>query len=385
MEQTLHRQPVAHESMLQAPCSPKFLLESHHYTDPAWEPIEQTQIFHKTWLYVGDGQQLSPGQAWIKSVAGQPIVITCIAPGQYQAFHNVCPHRAALLCPDHGIHTQKHLVCPYHAWVYSLEGHLVGVPSKARFPDDFAPENYDLKPIRLATWSDFLFVCLSGDGRESVPPLDTFLGSIPKELGRHRRPTTQRLWSQSRRVACNWKNYHDNTLCDYHVAIAHRTTLHRLQGPIKHYAHRFEPYTNLLFSPVPPSWREENTVLADLSDLAQNHFFTYGIFPNLHLLGFPNGLLAWIIIEPLTVDTCQVRLEVYGIPSASPSVDTLKAEFEAFMAEDMALTEGVQQGYASGTYVPGPVNRLEARIVQQQQLILECLKTAPMAHQEGDR
>lgn len=352
--------------------SDQFLLEAHHYTDPAWLAVEQSRIFQQTWIYVGDGSRLSPGQVWARSIAGRPIVITCAARGQFRAFYNVCPHRASLLCNDPGIHSQKQLTCPYHAWVYSLAGELVGTPSRDRLPEQFSPSDYPLKPVRLETWSGFLFVCFS----EHAPSLETFLGSIVTDLGHHRRETTQLLFSQAQEVGCNWKNYHDNTLCDYHVAIAHRSTIHKLQGPIKQYRHRFEAYSNLLYTPVPEAWQAGHRTLAGLSDFASRHFLTYGLFPNLHLLAFPNGLLAWIQIDPLTASTCQVTLEVYGIPEMSPAIEVLKAEFEGFMAEDVALTESVQQGYASGAYTPGPVSQLEDRVVHQQQLILAHLQAA---------
>ncbi|NET09139.1 MAG: aromatic ring-hydroxylating dioxygenase subunit alpha, partial [Symploca sp. SIO2B6] len=237
------------------------------------------------------------------------------------------------------------------------------------FAPEFEPTAYPLIPIRLGIWSGFLFISFTHD----LPSLETFLGRIPTQVGHHRRKTTQQLFSHTRQVACNWKNYHDNTLCDYHVAIAHRKTLHPLQGPVKHYAHAFSDYTNLLFTPIPSHWAAGNTILPDLSPFAQASFLTYGIFPNLHLLAFPNGILAWIQITPLTVNTCNVHLEVYGVPDLSPPINELQAEFEAFMAEDIALTESVQKGYGSGYYQPGPANRLESRIIHQQQLILNAL------------
>ena len=353
----------------------QFLLEAKHYTDPSLLPLEQQRIFQKTWLYVGDAQTLSPGEVWVKTIAGLPLIITCDASGRYQAFYNVCPHRAALLCPDAGVHRAKHLVCPYHAWVYSLEGQLLGTPSRSRLPDDFefnarTLKSYDLKAVRLEQWSGFIFICLS----EDAPPLDTFLDPVPSHLAHQRQASTELLFRQSRRVACNWKNYHDNTLCDYHVAIAHRTTLHQLQGPIQRYQYQFSTYINLLYTPTLQRWRDHHPALAHLSPLAQNHFLTYGIFPNLHLLAFPDGLFAWIQIEPLTVNTCEVMLEVYGLPQSPASVAALQAEFNGFMAEDEALTESVQQGYASGAYSPGPVSQLEARIVHQQRLILRYMQ-----------
>lgn len=351
-----------------------FLLNADHYTNPAWLSVEQTYIFQRTWLYIGDSAQLAVGQIWVRSVVGQPVVITCVAPGEFRAFHNVCPHRASLLCNETGIHTQKHLVCPYHAWVYDLSGNLVGAPSQQKFPDSFNPKDYGLKAVRLEIWCGFLFISFTDD----VPPLHTFLGSIPTNLGHHRRDETRLLLSQRKTVACNWKNFHDNTLCDYHVAIAHRKTLHKVQGPIKHYEHQLETYINCLRTPVTPGWQTENSVLPDLPELSQISFLTYGIFPNLHLLGLPNGILAWLYIDPLTVDTCELRSEVYGVPHLSPSPANLKADFDAFTNEDISLTESVQKGYTSGIYKPGPVNQLEARIIHQQKLILDFLSKAEM-------
>ncbi len=43
---------------------------------------------------------------------------------------------------------------------------------------------------------------------------------------------------------------HDNTLDDYHVAIAHKDTLHKEQGPIKNYRYK-EIYIPLDYSHGP--------------------------------------------------------------------------------------------------------------------------------------
>ncbi|MGB3138527.1 MAG: SRPBCC family protein [Nodosilinea sp.] len=324
---------------------------------------------------MGDGERLQPGTTWAKSVADTPILLVRTEGGDLRAFYNVCPHRAAILSPRVGIHPCQKLVCPYHAWVYDLSGNLVGVPSQDRFSESFQKQDFPLRPIRIETWSGFMFVCFD----DTAPSLIDFLGSIPKHLGQHRTPATQPLVTKEYTAACNWKNYHDNTLCDYHVAIAHRTTLNLVQGPIHCYQHQLEPFVNLLYTPVTADWRADNTILPTLQGYGREGFLTYGIYPNLHLLGFPNGLLVWLHIEPLTVASCRVSLEIYGDPEVCPPTETLLADFEAFMQEDMAITESVQQGYASGTYVPGPVNGLETRIIHQQQLIWEALSAAASA------
>lgn len=353
----------------------RFLLTADHYTNPRWMPIEQRAIFRRTWLYVGDGERLQPGMVWAKSVAGTPLLIVRDEDGELRAFYNLCPHRAAILSPQAGIHPCQKLVCPYHAWVYNLAGDLVGVPAQGQFSSLFQKADFALRSLRLETWAGFMFVCFD----DSAPPLIEFLGSIPDYLGQHRTAATQPLVAKQYTVACNWKNYHDNTLCDYHVAIAHRTTLHQVQGPIRRYQHQLEPFVNLLYTPTTAAWQAENSLLPTLQGRSREGFFTYGIYPNLHLLGLPNGLLAWLHIEPLTVESCRVSLDIYGDPELCPPTEALLADFEAFMQEDMVLTESVQQGYASGGYTPGPVNGLETRIIHQQQLIWDALAAVGMS------
>ena len=178
-----------------------------------------------------------------------------------------------------------------------------------------------------------------------------------------------------RKSCCNWKNYHDNTLCDYHVPVVHRQTLNVIQGPVPLYEHYFEPFVNLLYTPTTQQWRAENQVLDHLQERARFGFFTYGIFPNLHLIALPNGVLSWLRIDPITVETCQVNVEIYGIPGMDTASELIE-EFEAFMHEDMTVTEMVQRGYASGAYTPGVANQLEDRILHQQRLIRQFLLAA---------
>ncbi|HEY9818005.1 MAG TPA: aromatic ring-hydroxylating dioxygenase subunit alpha [Candidatus Obscuribacterales bacterium] len=342
------------------------------YTDPALLPLERERIFRRTWLYAGDAAQLAPGQVWVKEVAGLSLLIVRDKDHQLRAFHNVCPHRASPLCTQSGIQSLKHIICPYHAWVYGLDGKLIGAPSHDRFPDTFDTPDFPLVPVAIALWDNFIFVCLS------KPPCDLtdFLGDIPTALQGYRQPTTELVIQKQYTVACNWKNYHDNTLCDYHVAIAHRQTLNKVQGPIRHYEHSFGDYVNCLYTPTTPRWRADNIVLEHLSDRNRYGFLTFGMFPNLHLLAFPNGVLAWIQIEPNGVESCCVNLEVFAIPGFSTPTEILLKDFEDFMQEDMDLTEGVQKGYASGVYQSGMANHLEDRIIHQQKLIRQHLLNA---------
>ncbi|WP_036478389.1 aromatic ring-hydroxylating dioxygenase subunit alpha [Myxosarcina sp. GI1] len=341
-------------------------LAARYYTDPDLLPQEMQAIFRRTWLYVGDAANLSTqNNVWVTEAANCSILVTRDNNNILKAFYNVCPHRASVLVSQSGIHSLKKIVCPYHAWVYELDGQLQGTPAKDGFPECFHYEDFSLKAIRCEQWLGFIFVCFS----EDAPSLAEHLGEVHCNIKQHYSDLTTLLVKKQYSVACNWKNYHDNTLCDYHVRVVHPHTLDPIQGAVRHYEHFFDEYVNLLYTPTTKEWRSQHRVLGSLSDRARQGFFTYGIFPNLHLLALPNGVLAWLRIDPMTVDTCRINLEIYGIPNFSPPAAELEKDFEAFMKEDMEITEGVQQGYASGVYSGGIANQLEARILHQQRLI----------------
>lgn len=343
-----------------------FFLEASRYTDPAWLPLEQQYIFRKTWLYVGDALDLAePGAVKAVEVAGTSLLIARTETGSLNAFHNVCPHRASPFYYDDAVHVTKTLVCPYHGWVYGLDGQLKGAPMIKRFPDGFSCADFPLQAVRIEEWEEFMFVCFD----EAAPSLVDYLNPIPRDMQGYRTASTQRLLKRNYEVACNWKNFHDNTLCDYHVPIAHRETLSPVQGPVALYQHEFSDYVNLLYTPTTPDWRAANPVLEHLPDRNRLGFFTYGIFPNLHMFALPNGVFGWVSIIPRTVGTSTISVEVYGTPGISPTAEAIAADFNATTQEDIILTEGVQRGYASGAYTAGVANGLEARIMHQQALI----------------
>lgn len=348
----------------------RFLLEAEDYTDPTVLEQEQRCLFPRTWLWLGDARDLQPGMVRAVDLLGVPVLLTRAADGVLRAFRNCCPHRAARFCTE-GVHRPRHLVCPYHAWTYDLQGQLIGLPQPGSMPSDFRPADWPLLPLRLDCWQDFLFLNLGG----SAPPLETVLAPIPEHLGRFRTAEAGLLFSLDYRVACNWKVYHDNTLCDYHVAPAHRTTLHRLQGPVHRYEHQLGEWVNLLATPLVRAWRDRHDPRADLPGMARERFLTYGLFPNLHLLTFPDGILVWLAIWPDGVGHCRVDVQAYGEPRTDAEVTELRQSFEAFIAEDRAIAESVQRGYAGGGYVPGPVSVLEQRIIHQQQLYRQLMKS----------
>ena len=63
---------------------------------------------------------------------------------QIRAFYNVCRHRGTVLCDEGAGSNKGAFSCPYHNWVYDLEGTLIGTPN-VRAGDDFDPSQYPLR------------------------------------------------------------------------------------------------------------------------------------------------------------------------------------------------------------------------------------------------
>lgn len=356
---------------------PLTFLDPTFYTNTELLELEQQNIFSKTWLYAGHVSKLSqPGSVMAVEVAGRSILIMRSIEGKLSAFHNACSHRGSALRNTSAPASVKCLVCPYHGWTFDTKGHLKGLPEKDHFASGVNLDKLSLKRVRLETWGPLIFVSLS----QNVPSLATFLGEAITLMAGFPMDSLTLLFSDDYDIECNWKTFHDNGLCDYHVNIAHKNTLKDIQGQIKNYQYVFEDYINALVTPTTASWREENTLWDALEDPFRSRFVTFGIFPNLHVYALPDGTLYVERIDAISTHRCRMHAEVYGLPQHLKSIDTIRGWYDELFAEDKVLAESVQQGYisirrdsADTDFTPGPINYLESRVVHQQQLIRQFL------------
>ena len=364
---------------------PLTFLDPIFYTSKDLPALEQANIFSKTWLYACHASKVAEcGSVNVVEAAGRSLLVVRSLEGKLLAFHNACSHRgSALFSSEQTVKSAKCIVCPYHGWTFDTAGALKGLPEKKRFAPNIDVNKLGLKPVQIDTWGPLIFVSLS----ESPQPLSQFLGEAVARMAGFPMEDLIPLFADTYDVACNWKTFHDNGLCDYHVSIAHQNTLKDVQGSTKHYSYVFDDYVNALITPITDVWKKENDVWEALSVAWKSQFVTFGIFPNLHVYALPDGTLYVERIDPVSAHTCRVYTEVYGLPHHLDDVDKLKNWYDELFEEDRVLTESVQQGYISihqehgyNSYTPGPINSLESRIVHQQQLIRRHLLAG--IHQE---
>ena len=375
-------------------------LAAELYGCPTVAAREVGQWGERFWHPLLPESLLAKGQVRALELLGVPLLLTHPPAGGPRAFLNRCPHRGvAFLEPSDRPLACKRLICPYHGWTYDLDGQLRAAAREGEFLAPLTRRDWPLQALPLQLRAGLIWVALAAD----PVPLDHQLDLVLVEAG----PVLERpravLGHRRRPLACDWKLAHDNTLDDYHVAIAHPTTLHRDQGPVRHYRHRLGRFANLLATPVAPAKasppaqdtnpvkdQQQGRALATGSnselEVQPAEFLTIGLPPWTHLLFWPDGRLAVISFLPDGPSHCQMELWLLGDGSQLSEGEALMGELEAFLAEDQRLVESAQRGYgarehsqaavapsASWPFQPGPPHRLEQRILHHQALYRELM------------
>lgn len=184
---------------------------SSWYVRPDILEAEKERILWRSWQPVARVEQLREKGAFVSgSFLEQPWVIT--RDGELRAFYNVCRHHAALVAQGEGCAAQ--LTCPYHGWVYDLDGKLRKAPRLGAVKE-FQREQYGLKPIALEVWGPWVWLNFS----PSPFPLSQQLAPLADRVSLD---GLRFVTSRSYELECNWKVYVDNYLDGgYHVEVAH--------------------------------------------------------------------------------------------------------------------------------------------------------------------
>lgn len=180
---------------------------AERYYDAGHHQRELARVWYRNWIYVGRSSELPEPRAYLRfSLAEQQILVVRDDQGVLQAFHNTCRHRGAALCLERSgrLATGK-IVCPYHAWVYDLQGRLRRTSSR-RDPEGFDKADYPLYRVGVAEWGGFIFVALSDD----APPLAQSFDQDPERLAAWNLAALAVGHRFTKTLACNWKVFWEN-------------------------------------------------------------------------------------------------------------------------------------------------------------------------------
>ena len=195
-----------------------------YVSEDFWQ-LENEKLFPNSWVFVGFAHELAkPGDVIPVTVGGKPIFLIRNNRDEIGCYHNVCRHRCLKII-DKTANVGPRIRCPYHSWVYNLDGELQSTPffggPESHMPEDFDAKEQGLVPVRTGVWHDWIFVNLSGtaaDFGDFIAPMERHLQGINFDL---LDPVATLDFGE---VNTNWKALMENFIEPYHVQFVHSST-----------------------------------------------------------------------------------------------------------------------------------------------------------------
>ena len=183
------------------------------YTTQAAYDHDLAAIFRREWVFACPAAALpETGDFETLDIGPDSVIVLRDGDGGLRAHHNVCRHRGSRLCEGRG--RAAKLTCPYHQWVYDLDGGLIHA---AHMGDDFRRDAHGLAPVHLREVAGLVFVCLADD----PPDLDAYAEAVTPYLAPHQ-PLRTKVAHRARIVEeANWKLVIENNRECYHCAGSH--------------------------------------------------------------------------------------------------------------------------------------------------------------------
>jgi choline monooxygenase len=315
------------------------------YTSAEFFDREINDIFLKNWQFVGRVESVEQrGQYFCYDGLGGSVIVIRTDDNEIQAYANTCRHRGSRLLSGQG--QCARIVCPYHSWVYQLDGALIGA-LQMEDVTGFQKKDFSLLEISLKTWGGFIFINYDC----SPASFEAHLGNFPDMFIQHKTAEMRVVHTLKFEVSSNWKLLAENALEAYHTGTVHRDTLgQQASSPLETSAN----WTGLLVNDETsvatfPGEEKPFSHIEGLNETAQSGAFFTLLFPSTQFV-FVQDCMWWFGIEPVAVDRTHLTLG-----ACFPKSTIARTDFEDKLAvyvnrwqlataEDNAICESQQQG-----------------------------------------
>ena len=350
------------------------------YTSDNFFALEQEKIFSNSWVAVGCLPKVrKQGDILVTEVAGRSILVVRGKKNKLMAFYNVCRHRGSKLLNESC--NIKKIRCPYHAWVYGLDGECLGTPmfqnvknldneTVKSYADHFDKKNYGLYPVSVRSWGFLIFVNLNlGTSNriseeEITAGFKEWLGDLPQKFKSH----VLEKWLISNEknydVASNYKLIEENFMEYYHLPFVHPELSNVSRVEDHHRCQGKGMYTGMLTTPVS---RDVDSVwlnLPTVQGLDKQHLkvaYHICIFPNVTITILPNHAFC-MITDPIRANQTKERTFLLTPPGTLANKSHIKMFLELVKfwdiinTQDMSIVERVQEGLSNTAFTGGPMS-----------------------------
>jgi len=184
------------------------------YTDPEVFDEDLRRVFYENWLFAGHACEIrEPGDFFVLPVGDEELLVVRGKGGEIHAHFNVCRHRGSRIATESCGHARA-LICPYHQWVYALDGRL----ENARLMGEgFDKSDYRLRSAHVRELAGLIFVCLSSEPSNFDPAFE----AIEPQLRPHGLERARVVARDRYEVKANWKVIIENNRECYHCRVSH--------------------------------------------------------------------------------------------------------------------------------------------------------------------
>jgi phenylpropionate dioxygenase-like ring-hydroxylating dioxygenase large terminal subunit len=325
-------------------------LPAEFYRSMAFFEFERNELLRREWLCVGRADEIpEPGDFFTTDLLDEPLLIVRGDDGLVRVLVNICRHRGMLVANGAG-HT-RHFVCPYHAWTYGRDGHLLRSPHIEK-SHHFDPDRCRLPQLASEIWNGFVFVNFDGRATALAPRLkglDALLANY-ETAGMHHAFVEEEEWRT------NWKCLVENFMEGYHLSVLHKDTLHAITptalcekfpgGP--GYTGYKAYYTDAVPADLPCSPK------LDARERRCSTLFC--VYPTLVVSQAPERL-RYMALHPTSANTVKFRrgTATYETGLDDQEITKRVAVWNQISNEDRRNLERLQRGYISRHTANGPL------------------------------
>jgi glycine betaine catabolism A len=342
-------------------------LPQRYFISPEVFAEELETIFARHWVMVGHQSEVAQsGDYFVRTVAGESIIIVRDRSGEIRAFYNVCRHRGTRLCEEERGHAAA-IQCPYHAWTYGLDGRLIGAPHMDEVKG-FRKEHYSLRQVHAGIWEGFIFVNLA----DQPNLLEEWFAPLEEKFSQWNLPRLRSAKRVEYDVKANWKLMFENYSECYHCPGVH-PMLSKVspydsaendltEGPFLGGFMKINAGKSLTMSGAACALSIEHEQEHE-NDKNGGRVFYYSIFPNMLLSMHPDYVMVHQL-WPMAPDRTRIICDWFFHPDAFGRADFNPQDaiefWDATNRQDWHVCELSQQGIASRAYEPGPYSSRES-------------------------